>query len=120
MKQVNKYNTVEAEHIKDFKNRIILFNETGASNNQVNNAVLTLDNIEDFYTKKNDFFNRLKDPKFKEYKEDYKHTLFYKWIQNYLSLHKGIKEVNYIYSKVTLLDLIEVTCIYVEESKNEN
>jgi hypothetical protein len=44
--------------------------------------------------------------------------LFYKWLLNFLKENKQDKQINYIYNKAILTDLIEVSILTVDYELN--
>lgn len=117
---VSKYNTVTEENVQQFNDREIVFNSTGSSTLEVENAILTLENEINFYNAFNTFKNKFtSSEKFMAYDKASQATLVYKWLQNFLKENNNIKEVEYIYSKVNLSDLIEVSILLIEEVLSE-
>ena len=122
-KSTQYYNGVTEQDLKDFEKRDIIFNSTQSSCLGSENAVLILENEQVFYTKMNAFFDRLKaSKKISAYSLDYKITLFYKWILNFLSDNQETnKQVKYVFEKTKLDELKEAIIILAfQELKERN
>jgi len=120
-KETQKYNGITPQDLIDFKNRKIIYNSTQSSCLGCENAVLTLENEVIFYNEKNKFLERLNNSdKIKNYSEDRKHQLFFRWVQQFLvDNHKINKGINYIYTKTKLNELKEASILIFEDSINE-
>lgn len=117
---VSKYNCITPENVDQFNSREIVFRSTTASSLNVENSILTLENERTFYEAFNQFKKRFNaSEKFKGYDQADQCTLVFKWLQNFLKENQNIKEVKYIYSKVNLSDLIEVSFLLLEEMNND-
>lgn len=117
---VSKYNQVTEENVEQFNKRKVVFNSTGASTPEVENAVLTLENTVEFYNAFEAMKGRLKASKLINKNLEDIATLVYKWIQTFLSENQKIKEVKYIYSKVNLSSLIEVAILMTKDILSED
>jgi hypothetical protein len=116
---VSRYNQITEENLQEFKDRKVVFNSTGASTPEAENAILTLQNTVEYYKALEAFKTRLKSSKFMSYAIQDIATLVYKFNQNFLSENQKIKEVDYIYKKVNLSGLIEVALLMTEEILSE-
>ena len=114
----SKYNYITELNLIDFNNREIVYNCSQGSNLAVENAILTLENIEKYATSLKSFFSRLNGSKFTNKPILDKYTLFYKWLLNFLKENKEDQQINYIYSKALLTDLIEVSILTVNYELN--
>tara|TARA_R110000851_G_scaffold120743_1_gene249224 strand:- start:336 stop:707 length:372 start_codon:yes stop_codon:yes gene_type:complete len=110
----SKYNCITELNLIDFNNREILYNCSQGSNLAVENAILTLESFEPYTVSLNGFFTRLNGSKFNSYAILEKYTFFYKWLLNFLKENKQDPQVNYIYKKTLLSDLIEISIITVD------
>ena len=117
--EVSKYNIVTPENIEAFKMREVVYQPTQASTLEVENAILTLENTVEFYEAFEAMKGRLKASELITKPLEQVCTLIFKWLQTFLSDNKKIKEVNYIYTKVSLSDLIEVSILMTNEILNE-
>ena len=115
---ISKYNCITELNLVDFNNREILYNCSQGSNLAVENAILTLENIEKYATSLKGFFSRLNGSKFINEPILNKYTLFYKWLLNFLKENKQDQQINYIYAKTILSDLIEVSILTVDYELN--
>jgi hypothetical protein len=115
---ISQYNCITELNLINFKNREIIYNCSQGSNLAVENAVLTLESNEKYVTSLKGFFNRLNGSKFINEPILNKYTLFYKWLLNFLKENKQDKQINYIYSKTLLNDLIEVSILTVDYELN--
>ena len=115
---ISKYNYITELNLIDFNNREIVYNCSQGSNLAVENAILTLENIEKYATSLKSFFSRLNGSKFTNKPILDKYTLFYKWLLNFLKENKEDQQINYIYSKALLTDLIEVSILTVNYELN--
>tara|TARA_R110000744_G_scaffold229881_6_gene348020 strand:+ start:116 stop:487 length:372 start_codon:yes stop_codon:yes gene_type:complete len=115
---ISKYNCITELNIIDFNSREILYNCSQGSNLAVENAILTLENIEKYATSLKAFFSRLNGSKFTNKPILDKYTLFYKWLLNFLKENKEDQQINYIYAKTLLSDLIEVSILTVDYELN--
>jgi hypothetical protein len=116
---ISKYNCITELNLIDFNNREILYNCSQGSNLAVENAILTLENIEKYDTSLKGFFSRLNGSKFINKPILEKYTLFYKWILNFLQENKQDQQINYIYAKTLLTDLVEVSILTVDYELNQ-
>ena len=116
---VSKYSCITKENIDQFNKRVIVFNCSQGSTLEVENSVLTLENIVEFYEAFEAMKIRFKDSRLTKKEHEDICTLVYKWILNFLSENKKIKEVEYIYSKVSLSNLVEVSILFTNEMLNE-
>ena len=114
----SKYNCITELNLIDFKNREIIYNCSQGSNLAVENAILTLESNEKYATSSKGFFNRLNSSKFNNKLILDKYTLFYKWLLNFLKENKQDPQINYIYGKTLLNDLIEVSILTVDYELN--
>jgi len=110
-----KYNDITKENVKQFNNRVIIYNDTLASSLDVTNIILSLDNEIIFYNSFQAMAKRFLNSKFINYEKQDQATLIYRWLQNFLRSNKDNKHINYVYSKVSLTNLIEVSLIYLDE-----
>jgi len=110
-----KYNYITKENVKQFNNRVIIYNDTLASSLDVTNIILSLDNEIIFYNSFQAMAKRFLNSKFINYEKQDQATLIYRWLQNFLRSNKDNKHINYVYSKVSLTNLIEVSLIYLDE-----
>tara|TARA_R110000782_G_scaffold182261_1_gene272451 strand:+ start:378 stop:749 length:372 start_codon:yes stop_codon:yes gene_type:complete len=114
----SQYNCITELNIIDFNNREIIYNCSQGSNLAVENAVLTLESNEKYVNSSKGFFNRLNGSKFNNKPILDKYTLFYKWLLNFLKENKQDQQINYIYGKTLLNDLIEVSILTVDYELN--
>jgi hypothetical protein len=116
----DSYIEITDTDITEFNNRDILFNSTDSSCIGCENVVLTLENEVLFYNEMNNFFKRMKASKrINEYTEPRKQSLFYKWVNVFLTDFKDKSEVvKYIYEKSLLNEIKEASMIlYKQETK---
>ena len=119
MKFQNKFNDISENDLKLFKNRKVLFNSTVASCLEVENCILTLENLQIFCTKRDYFFNKLNSTKFVNYPILEKYNLFYKFLLSFLSDNKNKDSViMYVYEKTLLDHLKESAILFVDENIN--
>jgi len=112
----NRYNDITENDLQLFKSRTILFNCSQGSCLEVENAVLTLENLEIFCDKKDLFFDKLSNSKFNNKTNLDKYNLFYRWLLNFLSSQKETdKVIMYIYDKCLLDHLKEASILFVNE-----
>tara|TARA_R110000822_G_scaffold307285_1_gene434221 strand:- start:267 stop:632 length:366 start_codon:yes stop_codon:yes gene_type:complete len=115
---ISKYNCITELNLIDFNNREIIYNCSQGSNLAVENAILTLESNEKYVSSLKGFFNRLNGSKFSDKPILDKYTLFYKWLLNFLKENKQDHQINYIYAKTLLTDLIEVSILTVDYELN--
>lgn len=114
----SRYNYITELNLIDFNNREIIYNCSQGSTLAVENAVLTLESNQKYVNSLNGFFNRLNGSKFNNNPILDKYTLFYKYLLNFLKENKQDPQINYIYSKALLTDLIEVSILTVNYELN--
>ena len=117
---LDRYNTISELNVNQFNSRKIIFNATLGSCIEVENIILTLENIELFYKAKNLFFDRLNASKFDKYTILRKYNLFYKFILNFLTENKQVdKEINILFKNASLSSLAECSMLFVNEDESE-